>query len=152
MPVKTARFLLPLAALVAALLFAPAASAAPATTKLSLTGPDDGAAASGKATVTATLTAAGKPLAGKPVTLYTGVTQLAVGNTDAKGKVSYDVTITSTTQLQASFTPSAADAPSYAPAKSNMITVAPTVGIKISTFSYLHAGRRAVGIPHAVHG
>jgi L,D-transpeptidase catalytic domain/Putative peptidoglycan binding domain len=147
-PVKTPRLLLPLAALVAALLLAPAALAAPAATKLSLSGPDDGAAANGKATVTATLSAGGKPLAARPVALFAGgAAPLATGPTSAKGKVSFEVTITAPTQLQATFTPSAADAPAYAAAKSNTITVAPTVAIGLSIESYLHAGHKAVGIP-----
>jgi hypothetical protein len=148
-PVRTPRLLLPLAALVAALLLAPAALAAPAATKLSLAGPDDGAAAGGKTTVTAILTAAGKPLAARPIALYEGgTTLLATGNTAANGKVSFEVEIEAQVQLQASFTPSPADAPAYAAAKSNTITVAPTVGIKLSVASYLHARHRAVGIPH----
>ncbi len=145
---KTARPLLLLAALVAALLLAPAAQAAPAATKLTLAGPDDGAAAGGKATVTATLTAGGKPLAGKAVSLFAGgAAPLATGATSAKGKVSYEVTIPAPTQLQATYAPTAADAPIYLGAKSNTITVAPMVGIRLSVATYLHARHKAVGIP-----
>src|SRR5215212_841189 len=69
-PVKPlpARLLLSVAALAAALLFVPSALAAPAATKLALSGP--GSAPGGTATLTAKLTSAGKPLAGKAVALY----------------------------------------------------------------------------------
>jgi hypothetical protein len=147
-PVKTAsRLLVPLAALVAALLFVPAAIAAPAATKLSLDGPRK--APGGTTTLTAKLTANGQPLAAKTVSLFAGqATPLASGATDASGKVAFEVTVTASTQFQASYDPAPADAPAYAASKSKILTVAPASGTKLSIKSYLHARHRAVGVPH----
>ena len=141
------RLLASIAALVAALSFAPAAVAARAPTKLSLRGP--GRAPGGTTTLTAKLTANGQPLAGKSVSLFAGqASPLATGPTDGAGTVAFEVTVTEPTRFQASYDPAPADAAAYAPAKSKMLTVAPSSGTRLSIVSYLHARHRAVGIPH----
>jgi L,D-transpeptidase catalytic domain/Putative peptidoglycan binding domain len=148
LPVRTAlRLLAPIAALVAALSFAPAAAAAPAPTKLSLSGPSK--APGGTTTFTAKLTANGQPLAGKSVSLFAGQpSPLATGATDGAGRVAFEVTVTAPTRFQASYDPAPADAAAYAPAKSKMLTVAPSSGTRLSILSYLHSRHRAVGVPH----
>ncbi len=148
MPVKTpsARLLAPLAALVAAVVFVPPALAAPAATKLTLSGP--GKAPGGIATLTAKLTAGGKPLPGKAIALYGGQpTPLASGTTDGSGRVSFEVELTAPTKFQAGYAPAPPDAAAYQPATSKTLRVAPTVGISLSIKSYLRAHHRAVGVP-----
>jgi hypothetical protein len=148
-PVKTAsRLLAPVAALAAALLFAPGAFAAPAATKLALSGPST--ARGGTTTLTAKLTVSGKPLPGKAIGLYAGqATPLATGATDANGRIAFEVTVTAPTDFQASFTPAPAEAGAYSPAKSKVLPVAPVTGIRLSAVTYLRARHRAVGVPHA---
>ena len=64
---------LPLAAAAFLLAFVPgAASAAPAPTQLTLAGPAKAVAAGKKAKLIATLTSAGKPLAGKKISFISG--------------------------------------------------------------------------------
>jgi L,D-transpeptidase catalytic domain/Putative peptidoglycan binding domain len=139
--------LLSLAALVAALLFAPAASAAPVATQLTLTGPSK--APGGTTTLTAKLAANGQPLGGKTVALFAGQASPVVsGATDAAGQIAFEVTVAASTQFQASYDPAPADAATYAPAKSKVLTVAPASGTRLSIQSYLRAGHRAVGVPH----
>jgi hypothetical protein len=149
LPVKTAaRLLVPIAALVAALSFAPAAAAAPTPTKLSLTGPSK--APGGTTTLTAKLTANGQPLAGRAVSLYAGQpSPLATGATDGAGSVAFAVTVSEAARFQASYDPAPADAATYAPAKSKTLTVAPSSGTRFSIVTYLRARNRAVGVPHA---
>jgi len=147
--VKTPSVRLPAfgAALVAALVFVPAALAAPAPTKLDLSGPSK--APGGKTMLTAVLTAAGKPLAGKTIALYGDQpTPLVSGATDAGGRVAFDVSVPGPTKFQADFTPTTADAALYLPAKSKTLEVVPTVGIGISIQTYLRAGQRWVDVPH----
>ena len=125
----------------------PAAVAAPAATKLDLTGARR--APGGTTTLTAELTSSGKPLGGKAITLYGGqTTPLATGTTDGSGRIAFEVTVTATTQFQAAYAPAPPDAAVYAPAKSRVLSVSPSVGVSISAETYLHAGRRAVGVPH----
>ena len=148
LPVKPpfARLLAPTAALVAALFFAPAALAAPAATKLTLSGSSQ--APGGKATLTAKLTSGGKPLGGKAVALYAGQpAPLTSGATDSKGKITFEATVTAPTQFQAQYAPAPADAAAYGPATSNTIAVAPAVGVILSPRTYLHARHKAVGVP-----
>jgi hypothetical protein len=135
------------AALVAALVFAPAALAAPAATKLTLSGP--GRAPGGTTTLTAELTAAGKPLAGKAIALYDGdPPPIATGTSDASGRIAFEVTVTARTTFQAGYAPAPPDAAAYAPAKSKTLEVRPTSGIGLSARTYLRARHRSVGIPH----
>jgi hypothetical protein len=147
-PVKTpSRLLVPLAALVAALLFVPSALAAPAVTKVALSGP--GKAPGGTTTLTVKLTAAGQPLGGKTIALYGGqATPLTSGATDASGRIAFEVTVTAPTQFQASYDPAPADAPAYAPAKSKLLVVAPASGTRLNVISYLRARHRDVAVPH----
>jgi hypothetical protein len=136
------------AALVAALFFASTALAAPATTKLTLSGSSQ--APGGKGTVMAKLTAGGKALAGKAVALYAGgASPLTSGTTDSKGKVAFAVTVTGPTQFQARYAPAPPDSAAYGPATSNTLTVAPSVGVALAPKTYLRARHKAVGIPHA---
>jgi L,D-transpeptidase catalytic domain/Putative peptidoglycan binding domain len=147
--VRTApRLLVPLAALVAALLFVPAALAAPAATKLSLTGPSK--ARGGTTTLTAKLSSGGQALAGKTVSLFGGQgNPLASGATDGAGRIAFEVTVTARTEFQASYEPAPADAAAYAPAKSKTLTVSPASGTALAIDSYLRARHRKVGVPHA---
>ena len=148
-PVKSSwvRLLAATAALVAALVFVPAAMAVTAATKLDLTGPRK--APGGTTTLTAELTSGGKPLGGKTITLYGGqTTVLATGTTDGSGRIAFEVNVKATTQFQAAYAPAPPDVPLYAPAKSKTLTVSPSVGVGIAAETYLHAGRRSVGVPH----
>jgi hypothetical protein len=148
LPVKntSVRLLAAAAALVAALVFAPAALAAPAATKLDLSGPSK--APGGTTTLTAELTAGGKPLAGKAIALYAGqATPIATGTTDGSGRIAFEVNVTEPTAFQAAYAPTPPDAAAYAPAKSKALQVAPTVGVNLSVLTYLRAGQRSVGIP-----
>jgi hypothetical protein len=150
LPVKhnCLRLLAAAAALVAALLFAPAALAAPAPTKLELSGPSK--APGGTTTLTAELTSDGKPLAGKAIALYAGdPTPIATGTTDESGRIAFEVDLTDPTGFQAGYAPTPPDAAAYAPAKSKTLRVTPTVGVNLSVRTYLRAGQRSVGIPHA---
>ena len=142
-----ARLLAAAAALVAALVFAPAALAVPAATKLKLSG--SSRAPGGTTTLTAELTAGGKPLAGKTIALYAeDQAPLATGNTDASGRIAFEVTVNASTRFQAGYAPAPADAAVFAPAKSKTLRVVPTAGINLSIATYLRAGHRSVGIPH----
>ncbi len=135
------------AALGAALACVPAALASPAPTKLDLSGP--GKAPGGTTTLTARLTAGGKPLAGRTVGLYdSGPEPIAAGNTDGAGRIGFEVHVATTTAFQAGYTPVTSDAALYLPVKSNVHRVAPTSGVDLSVLTYLHAGGRSVGIPN----
>jgi hypothetical protein len=141
-----ARLTAPAAALVAALLFVPAAVAAPASSKLKLSGP--GRAPGGVADLTAELTSGGKPLAAKTIALYAGgATPIATGNTDEDGRIAFEVKVTEPTPFQASYTPAPPDAATYLAAKSNTKQVAPAVGITLRAATFLKARHRAVGVP-----
>jgi len=141
------RLLAVAAALGAALVCVPAALAAPAPTKLDLSGPRK--APGGIATLTAELTSGGKPVAGKAISLYGGqTTLLATGTTDGAGRIAFELNVKATTNFHAAYGPAPPDAAVYAAAKSNTLTVSPTVGVGISAHTYLHAGRRSVGVPH----
>jgi hypothetical protein len=147
-PVKPlpTRLLLSLGALAAALLFVPSALAAPAATKLTLSGP--GTAPGGTATLTAKLTSAGQPLAGKAVALYGGqATPLTSGTTDTAGRVAFEITATAPTQFQAAYDPAPADAPAYASSKSKTLTVAPVTGVRLAIPTHLHARHKGVSVP-----
>jgi L,D-transpeptidase-like protein/putative peptidoglycan binding protein len=136
------------ATLAFALVAAPSAEAVPQATKLTLGTPKHAPALGGKVDLTATLTAGGKPLAGKTVALMTGPQQLAAGPTDAKGRITFEVTVSGTSDVQATFTPAPPDVPAFAPASSNIVHLAPAVGLKLRLDGNLHAGRKAVGVPH----
>jgi hypothetical protein len=141
------RLLAAAAALVAALVFAQAALAAPAPTRLDLSGPTR--APGGTTTLTAELTSTGKPLGGKAIALYAGqATPIATGTTDGAGRIAFEVTLTAPTTFQAAYGPTPADAAAYAPAKSRTLQVSPTVGVNLSVQTYLRAGQRPIGIPH----
>ena len=141
-----ARLTPPAAALVAALLFVPAAVAAPASTKLKLSG--SSRAPGGTGTLTAELTSAGKPLAAKTIALYAGgAAPIATGNTNKDGRIGFEVKVTEPTPFQASYTPAPPDAAAYSPSKSNTKEVAPAVGITLRAATFLKARQRAVGVP-----
>jgi peptidoglycan hydrolase-like protein with peptidoglycan-binding domain len=141
---RAAVFLAAAAAL--ALAAAPTARAAPAVTKLSLSGPRG--APGGKATLTAKLTAGGKALSGKTIALFgEEAAPLATATTDKKGRAAFEVTVAATTSFHATFTPSPQDAPAYTAATSSTLTVAPAIDVKLSVVTYLHAGRKRVSVP-----
>jgi lipoprotein-anchoring transpeptidase ErfK/SrfK len=124
-----------------------AARAAPAATKLELTGPRGAVPPGGKATLTAKLTAAGKPLAGKGIAFLAGPAPAGQATTDSKGRAKVTLTLTAPTAYTASYTPAGADTAAYAPAQSAPLQLAPSARVTVSVRSYLRAGRRAVGIP-----
>jgi hypothetical protein len=130
----------------AALLPAPAA-AAPAATSLKLTGPKTAVPPGGKARLTATLEAAGKPLAGKTVAFLAAGAPAGQATTNSKGKARLTVTLAAPTAFTATYTPAGPDAAAYVPAQSAPLQLAPAPRVTVSVRSYLHAGKRAVGIP-----
>jgi peptidoglycan hydrolase-like protein with peptidoglycan-binding domain len=130
----------------AALLPAPA-TAAPATTTLKLSGPKPAVPPGGKATLTATLRAAGKPLSGKGIAFLAAGAPAGQATTNSRGKARLKVTLAAPTAYTATYTPAAPDAPAYAPAQSEALQLAPSARLTVSVRSYLRAGRRAVGIP-----
>jgi hypothetical protein len=129
-----------------ALLAAPA-SAAPVKTALKLTGPRGAVPPGGKATLTATLTAAGKPLAGKSIAFLAGTAAAGQATTNSKGRAKLSVTLTAPTAYMATYTPAGADAAAYTPAQSPPLQLTPAARLTVGIGSYLRAGRRAVGIP-----
>jgi hypothetical protein len=140
---------LPLAAAAALLVPAEIAKAVPAPTALTLSGPSKPVAAGAKARLTATLTAAGKPLAGKSISFVAGTAEVGTAKTDSKGRATEDVRLTAATTFTARFTPAGADAAAYAPAQSPPVSLASAAKVSVNVGSYLRAGRRAVGVPGA---
>jgi hypothetical protein len=129
-------------------LFAAAsAQAAPAKTKLTLTGPRHSPAAGQTVSLAATLTAGGKPVAGKIVALTSGGSQVGSATTDAKGKAAFSVQVTAGAAYQAKFTPSAADAAALTGATSKTLRLRLARALTGSIQTFLHAGNKAVGIP-----
>jgi L,D-transpeptidase-like protein/putative peptidoglycan binding protein len=131
----------------AALLLPTPATAAPVATTLKLAGPKGAVPPGGKARLTATLTAAGKPLAGKGIAFLTGAAAAGQATTDAKGKAKLSVTLTAPTTYTATYTPAGADTAAYSPSQSSPLQLAPSARLTVSIGSYLRAGRRAIGIP-----
>ena len=140
---------LPLAAAACLLAYAPVAAAAPAPTQLTLAGPAQPVGAGGKAKLIATLTSAGKPVAGKSVSFFTGTTDLGKAKTDSKGRASRNVKLTAPASYVARFTPAGADAAAYVAAESPPLALAPASRVTVGFNSYLRAGRKAVGIPNS---
>ena len=140
---------LPLAATAFLVALVPAASAAPAPTQLTLAGPAKAVGTGGKAKLTATLTSAGKPLAGKSVSFFTGATDLGKAKTDSKGRASRNVKLTAPASFVARFTPAGAGAAAYTASESPAVTLTPAARMTVRFDSYLRAGRRAVGIPNS---
>ena len=143
------RAVLPVAAAACLLLIVPAAGAAPVPTQLTITGPTKPVAAGRKAKLTATLTAAGKPVAGKKVSFVTGTTDLGQATTDSKGRADRNVKLTAPLSVVARYTPAGSDAAAYAASESGSIALAPAARVSVSIDSHLHAGRRAVGITNS---
>jgi hypothetical protein len=125
------------------------ATAAPAATKLTLAGPKSAVPPGGKARLTATLTAAGKPLAGKSVAFLAGAAAAGDAKTNSRGKARLTVTLAAPTAYTAAYTPAGPDAAAYAPAQSPPLQLTPSTRLTVSIGSYLRAGRRPVGIPGA---
>ena len=130
----------------AALLASPAA-AAPAATALKLAGPKGAVPPGGKARLTATLTAAGKPLPGKGIAFLAGAAPAGQATTDSKGKAKLTVTLAAPTTYTATYAPAATDAAAYAPSQSSPLALEPSARVTAGIGSYLRAGRRAVAIP-----
>jgi hypothetical protein len=129
------------------LALAPAASAAPAPTQLTIAGPDKAVSVGGRVALTATLTSTGGPVAGKQVTFHTGTTEVGKAVTDSDGRATEKVKLTATTSFYARFTPAGADAAAFAPAQSGSVELVPSPRVSVGIGGYLRAGRRAVGIP-----
>src|SRR6185503_4242178 len=109
---------LTLAAALACLVAAAPASAAPAPTQLTISGPKKAVSAGGKATLTATLTSNGKPVAGKSGAFLSGTTEVGAAKTDAKGNAEKVVKLRAPASFLARYTPVGADVAAYAPAQS----------------------------------
>jgi len=135
------------AAAAAFLVPAQSAGAAPAPTELVLAGPTKPVGAGAAAKLTATLTSAGKPLAGKSVSFLSGTTAVGKAKTDSKGRATESVKLTAPATFTAAYTPVGADAAAYAPAQSAPVSLSPAAKVSVRVGSYLHSGRRAVGIP-----
>src|SRR5215213_8213470 len=103
----------------------PAAGAAPAPTQLTLAGPEKAVSVGGKAKLTATLTAAGQPLAGKSISFASGTTAVGTATTDSRGHASKRVKLTAAASFVARYAPTAADAPAFAPAQSGALELVP---------------------------
>jgi hypothetical protein len=126
---------------------AASAGAAPAPTALTLSGPTGAVPSGGKATLTATLTSAGRPLASKSVTFLSGSTDLGNARTDSKGRAKRSVKLEAPAAFVARYTPAAADAAAYAPSESGALELAPTGRLRVAFSTYLRAGKRTVGVP-----
>jgi L,D-transpeptidase-like protein/putative peptidoglycan binding protein len=124
-----------------------AAAAAPAPTALKLTGPKSAVPPGGKATLTATLTAGGKPLSGKGIAFLAGAAPAGQATTNARGKARLKVTLAAPTTYSATYTPAGPDAGAYAGAQSGPLELAPAPRVTAGVRSYLRAGKRAVTIP-----
>ena len=127
------------------LAFVPAASAAPAPTAADPRRAQlSRSAAGGKAKLVATLTSAGKPLAGKSVSFFTGATDLGKAKTDSKGRASRNVKLTAPASYVARFTPAGADAAAYTAGQSPAVTLAPAARVtgRPSTAICTRAGGR----------
>lgn len=138
---------LPVTAAAFLLLVVPAASAAPVPTVLTIAGPSKAVGAGGKAKLTATLTAAGKPVAGKKISFLAGTTDLGQAATDSKGRANRNVKLTGPLSVIARYTPLGSDTAAYVASDSPAVTLAPAAKTTIGVGTYLHAGKRAIGIP-----
>jgi len=136
------------AACAAALLATPAA-AAPAATAMKLTGPRAAVPPGGQATLTATLTAAGKPLSGKGIAFLSGATPVGQATTNSRGKARVRVTLAGPTSFTAAYAPAGADAAAYTGSQSGPLELVPAARVVVTIRSPLRAGRRAVGVPGA---
>jgi hypothetical protein len=131
----------------AALLLPGPAGAAPVATAVKLTGPKGAVPPGGKARLTATLTAAGKPLAGKGIAFLAGAAAAGQATTNSKGKARLTVVLNAPTTYTATYTPAGPDGAAYSPAQSPPLDLAPAARLTVGVGSYLRAGRRAVTIP-----
>ena len=138
---------LTLAAALACLVAAAPASAAPAPTQLTISGPKKAVSAGGKATLTATLTSTGKPLAGKSVAFLSGTTEVGTAKTDSKGNAEKAVKLTAPASFLARYTPVGADVAATRAARAVPSTSHRGARLSVSIGSYLHAGRKPVGVP-----
>ena len=130
----------------AALMPSPA-SAAPVATALKLTGPKGSVPPGGKARLTATLTAAGKPLSGRTVAFAGGAAPVGQATTNSSGRARVTVTLSAPGSYTASYAPAGPDAAAYAPSQSAPLELAPAARVTVGIGSYLRAGRRPVTIP-----
>jgi lipoprotein-anchoring transpeptidase ErfK/SrfK len=96
----------------------------------------------------ATLTAAGKPLAARSVSLHSGTAVLGVDTTNSNGEASFRLEAEGNQTYEARFGATApADLTAYLPSTSKPLAVVlgPRVTLRLS--SPLRAGRRVVGVP-----
>jgi hypothetical protein len=125
-----------------------AGASAATPTELSLEQRNGAATYGGKIVVTARLTSAGKPLAGKQVSFKSGATALGAAATDARGSAELELAATRNQTIEASFVPATPqDVAAFQPATSKPLQalVSPAVKLRVST--PLRAGRKAVGVP-----
>jgi hypothetical protein len=130
--------------------FAASASAAPSPIQLSLEQPKGGTAYGATAKLTATLTAAGKPLAAKQVSLFRGETSVASAVTDSAGKATFALKALRNDSYDARFTPSGSDVALYEAGSSGAVAVSVRPAIAVKIGSTLHAGHKPVGVPRGL--
>jgi hypothetical protein len=118
-------------------------------TQLTLAGPAKAVPAGSKAKLVATLTSAGRPVKGKRVSFFSGPTEIGKATTDSKGRATRRAKLTAPATFVARFTPAGADAGAYTASESTPLALTPAARTSVSIQSYLHAGRRAVGIPNS---
>jgi L,D-transpeptidase-like protein/putative peptidoglycan binding protein len=125
-----------------------ATASAAAPTELSLESRERAPRYGSKFVLTAKLTSAGRPLAGRSVSLQSGATGVGVATTDAGGVAKFELEATRNQSFDARFAPSTpADVAAYQPAASTPVQVIVRPIVKLRLASPLRAGRKVVGIP-----
>jgi hypothetical protein len=125
-----------------------ATAAAPELPRLVLERPGGSVRYGSKATVVATLTVQGKPLAGRDVSLHAASSLVATATTDARGRARFKVRPRQNVRYEAHFVPALpGDATAYQPATSEGLDLVVRPVLRIRYASPLRAGRKAVAIP-----
>jgi hypothetical protein len=129
------------------LLAAATSAHAAAATDLSLSGKEK-ARYGATLVLSAKLTSAGAPLAGRTVSLQSGSTAAGSAATDAKGVAKFRLKVTGSAVFEARFAPaSPADAAAYAPATSKPLAITVRPAVRLTVATPLHSGRKSVGVP-----
>jgi hypothetical protein len=125
-----------------------ASASAAAPTDLSLEQRSGHASYGSKVVVTAKLTSAGKPLAGRQISFTSGSNPLGAAVTDRRGAARFELAATGSQTIQASFAPATPqDAATFQPATSKPLATIVSPVVKVMVSSPLRAGRKAVGVP-----
>jgi hypothetical protein len=124
------------------------ANAAPLPTELTLVEQSEGVSYGDTLVLVAKLSAAGKALAGRSISLHAGADAISVSTTNSKGEATFRLEATRNQTYEARFgATSPEDLVAYLPSTSKQLVfvLGPTVSLKLS--SPLHAGRKVVGVP-----